>query len=238
MKKLLGIVVLGLLINGNAYTDTNKKIKFLNIEINFLDHDTETDIKKITGKVEEFSYQNFIYIQSKDKKITKVLETFIFDNHGEYESRFRMVAKDIFYKSDPDVGCNNSEKNFLHKVTDNNQLSINCVTAKILSNENRIYEPNLKDGWGNHLRLDLRKIKIKSIIVENNLVVPNEIIRNEHYFYKAGKIVWIIFSEDKSTVFENSNSEKFYDFINNVKKIHQKFENKFRFKNFDKINFN
>ena len=238
MKKILGIIVLSLLLSGNAYTDYNKKIKFLNIEINFLDHDTETDIKKITGKVEEYFYQNIIYIQSKDKKITKVLETFIFDNHGDFESRFRLIAKGIFYKSDPHVGCNNSEKNFLHKVTDNNQLYINCVAAKILSNENRIYDPNLKEGSSNNLRLDLRKKKIKSIIDENNLVVPSEIIRNEHYFYKAGKVIWIIFSEDKSSVFENSNSEKFYDYINNVKKIHQKFENKLRFKNFDKISFN
>ena len=237
MKKILGIVILVLLLSGNSYAEKNKEIKFLGNEINFLDQDTKTHIKKIAANVEEFSYKNYIYIQSKNKKITKTLETFIFDNQGQFESRFRMIVKDIFYKSGPRVGCNNSKKNFLQKVTDNNELYINCVSAKISNNENRIYEPNLKDGWGNHLRLDLRKTKIKSIIDKNNLVVPNEIIRNEHYFYKAGQIIWIIFSEDKDIALIKYDKEKLSEYISDVKKIHQNFENKFRFKNYDKIKF-
>ena len=96
---------------------------------------------------------------------------------------------------------------------------------------------DLKDGWGNHLRLDLRKTKIKSIIDKNNLVVPNEIIRNEHYFYKAGQIIWIIFSEDKDIALIKYDKEKLSEYISDVKKIHQNFENKFRFKNYDKIKF-
>lgn len=237
MKKILGIVILVLLLSGNSYAEKNKEIKFLGNEINFLDQDAKTHIKKIAANVEEFSYKNYIYLQSKNKKITKILETFIFDNQGQFESRFRMIVKDIFYKSGPRVGCNNSKKNFLQKVTDNNELYISCVSAKILNNENRIYEPNLKDGWGNHLRLDLRKTKIKSIIDKNNLVVPDEIIRNEHYFYKAGQIIWIIFSEDKNIALIKHDKEEFNEYISDVKKIHQNFENKFRFKNYDKIKF-
>jgi len=128
-------------------------------------------------------------------------------------------------------------KKLSSKVTDNNELYISCVSAKILNNENRIYEPNLKDGWGNHLRLDLRKTKIKSIIDKNNLVVPDEIIRNEHYFYKAGQIIWIIFSEDKNIALIKHDKEEFNEYISDVKKIHQNFENKFRFKNHDKVKF-
>jgi len=237
MKKLLSIIVIGLLFNLNSYAEKNIEIKFLGNKINFLDQDAETHLKKIAGNVEEFSYKNYIYIQSKNKKITKILETFIFDNQGQFESRFRTIVKDIFYKSDPDVGCNNSQKNFFQKVTDNNQLYISCVSANISDNENRIYEPNLKDGWGNHLRLDLRKTKIKSIIDKNNLIVPNEIIRSEHYFYKTGQIIWIIFSEDKDIALKKYNKEKLDEYVSDVKEIHQNFENKFRFKNYDKIKF-
>ena len=236
-KNFSSIIILSFLLNINSYAEKNIEIKFLGNKINFLDQDAETHIEKIAGNVEEFSYQNYIYIQSKNKKITKILETFIFDNHGQYESRFRMIAKDIFYKSGPDIICNNSQKNLLHKVTDNNQLYISCVSAKVSNNENKIYEPKLKDGWGNHLRLDLRKTKIKSIIDKNNLVVPNEIIKNEHYFYKADKIIWIIFSDDKNIIAKKSNKEKLDRYISDVKKIHQNFENKFRFKNYDKIIF-
>ena len=116
-------------------------------------------------------------------------------------------------------------------------FNIKAVLTQDSNNENRIYEPNLKDGWGNHLRLDLRKTKIKSIIDKNNLVVPNEIIRNEHYFYKAGQIIWIIFSEDKDIALIKYDKEKLSEYISDVKKIHQNFENKFRFKNYDKIKF-
>ena len=72
---------------------------------------------------------------------------------------------------------------------------------------------------------------------KNNLVVPNEIIKNEHYFYKADKIIWIIFSDDKNIIAKKSNKEKLDRYISDVKKIHQNFENKFRFKNYDKIMF-
>ena len=49
--------------------------------------------------VEEFPYRNNFYFQIEDKKVIKILETFYFDNFGDYESRFRRVAKSVFLKT-------------------------------------------------------------------------------------------------------------------------------------------
>ena len=145
---------------------TNKEtteIKFLGNKIKFLDKNEKIFIEKINGKVEEYTYKNNVYIQSENGKIVKLLETFIFDNFGDYESRFRKIAKGIFYLSGPEIGCNESKKNLYYEVKDNGFSYINCISSKILNNKEEIFGPNLKDGWGNHLRLDLRAKNIKSI---------------------------------------------------------------------------
>ena len=72
MKKILVLIVLGLLFNLNSYAEKNIEIKFLGNKINFLDQDAETHLKKIAGNVEEFSYKNYIYIYN--LKIRKLLK--------------------------------------------------------------------------------------------------------------------------------------------------------------------
>ena len=47
MKKILVIIVLSFLLNIKSYAEKNIEIKFLGNEINFLDQDTKTHIKKI-----------------------------------------------------------------------------------------------------------------------------------------------------------------------------------------------
>ena len=49
MKKILGIIVFSFLLNIKSYAEKNIEIKFLGNEINFLDQDTKTHIKKIEG---------------------------------------------------------------------------------------------------------------------------------------------------------------------------------------------
>ena len=220
---------------------TNKEtteIKFLGNKIKFLDKNEKIFIEKINGKVEEYTYKNNVYIQSENGKIVKLLETFIFDNYGDFESRFRKIAKGIFYLSGPGIGCNESKKNLYHEIKDNGFSYINCISSKILNNKKEIFGPNLKDGWGNHLRLDLRAKKIKSIMDKNKLKTPAEMVRNEHYFYKNGQIIWIFFSADKKMFIKDSTKQEISNHINNLKKIHQSFEKKFRFIETNSLKFN
>ena len=105
MKKILGITVFFFLLNTNVFT---KEIKFQNNKIYFLDTESPVYIEKIFGNVEEFPYRNNFYFQKKNNKIIRILETFYFDNYGQFESRFRSLAKKIFFKSDSTHGCNSS----------------------------------------------------------------------------------------------------------------------------------
>ena len=61
-------------------------------------------------------------------------------------------------------------------------------------------------------------------INKQNLVIPDEMLRAEHYFYKGGKMDWILFSFDTDV-----NSEKHINkFINQTFQNHQKFENQLK----------
>ena len=74
-----------------------QEIKFQNNKIYFLDTESPVYIEKIFGNVEEFPYRNNFYFQKENNKIIRILETFYFDNFGDFESRFRWVAKSIFF---------------------------------------------------------------------------------------------------------------------------------------------
>ena len=130
-----------------------QEIKFQNNKIYFLDTESPVYIEKIFGNVEEFPYRNNFYFQKENNKIIRILETFYFDNFGQFESRFRGVAKSIFLKHESTHGCNSSPKNIYHKAI-NNEVRINCISIKILENEEDIFGPNF--GSVEHLSLHLR----------------------------------------------------------------------------------
>jgi len=71
MKKILGIVILVLLLSGNSYAEKNKEIKFLGNEINFLDQDTKTHIKKLQPMLKSFLTK---IISTYNLKIRKLLK--------------------------------------------------------------------------------------------------------------------------------------------------------------------
>jgi hypothetical protein len=187
--------------------------------------------EKIQGKIEEFPYRNNFYFQKKDKKIVKILETFYFDNYGQFESRFRSLTKKIFFKHESTHACNYSPKKIYHKVV-NNELRINCFSVGILENNEDIYGPNF--GSVEHLSLSLRKNKIQKFLNKNNLEIPKKMIRTEHYFYKAGKIVWVFLT---SNIDELNYEDELNKYILLSIVDHKDFEDNFRFKVLDKIDF-
>ena len=221
-KKFFGIIFL---LSSLAVQTLAQDVKFQNNKIYFLDTESPVYIKKIMGNVEEFPYRNNFYFQIEDKKVIKILETFYFDNFGDFESRFRRVAKSIFLKPESTHGCNSSPKNIYHKAI-NNEVRINCISIKILENKEDIFGPNF--GSVEHLSLHLRKSKIKKFLNKNKLEIPKKMIRTEHYFYKSGKIYWIFMTRPTEL---NRNIELS---IRN----HQQFEHDLKLGDFDKINFN
>jgi hypothetical protein len=219
--KIFGIIFLLLSLTIQTLA---KEIKFQNNKINFLDTDSPVYIEKIHGNVEEFPYRNNFYFQIKDKKVEKILETFYFDNFGQFESRFRKVAKSIFLKPESTHGCYSSPKKIYHKAI-NNELRINCISIKILENEEDIFGPNF--GSVEHLSLHLRKSKIKKFLKKNKLEIPKKMIRTEHYFYKSGRIYWVFMTSPTEL------NKKIELSIKN----HQQFENDLNFGNLNRINF-
>ena len=167
-KKIFGIIFLLSILTVQTLA---QEIKFQNKEIYFLDTESPVYIEKIIGNVEEFPYRNNFYFQIEDKKVIKILETFYFDNFGEFESRFRRVAKSVFLKPETTHGCNSSPKKIYHKVI-NNEVRINCISIKILENKEDIFGPNF--GSVEHLSLHLRKSKIKKFLEKNKLEIPKK----------------------------------------------------------------
>ena len=201
-----------------------QEIKFQNNKIYFLDTESPVYTEEIYGNVEEFPYRNTFYFQKENNKIIRILETFYFDNFGDFESRFRRLAKLIFLKPESTHGCNSSPKKIYHKAI-NNELRINCISIKILENKEDIFGPDL--GSVHHLRLDLRKSKIKKFLKKNKLEIPKKMIRTEHYFYKSGKIIWIFMT--RPTELDRN--------IELSIRNHQQFENDLKLGSFNKINF-
>ena len=220
-KKIFGIIFL---LSTLTVQTLAQEVKFQNNKIYFLDTESPVYIEKIIGNVEEFPYRNNFYFQIEDKKVIKILETFYFDNFGDYESRFRRVAKSVFLKPESTHGCNSSPKNIYHKAI-NNEVRINCISIKILENEEDIFGPNF--GSVEHLSLHLRKSKIKKFLEKNKLEIPKKMIRTEHYFYKSGKIYWIFMT--RPTELDRN--------IELSIRNHQQFEHDLKLGNFDKINF-
>ena len=220
-KKIFGIIFL---LSTLTVQTLAQEVKFQNNKIYFLDTGSPVYIEKIIGNVEEFPYRNNFYFQIEDKKVIKILETFYFDNFGDYESRFRRVAKSVFLKPETTHGCNSSPKNIYHKAI-NNEVRINCISIKILENEEDIFGPNF--GSVEHLSLHLRKSKIKKFLEKNKLEIPKKMIRTEHYFYKSGKIYWIFMT--RPTELDRN--------IELSIRNHQQFEHDLKLGNFDKINF-
>ena len=201
-----------------------QEVKLGKTKIYFLDTESSVYIEKIHGNVEEFPYRNNFYFQKENNKIIRILETFYFDNFGQYESRFRGVAKSIFLKHESTHGCNSSPKNIYHKAI-NNEVRINCISIKILENEEDIFGPNF--GSVEHLSLHLREYKIKKFLKKNKLEIPKKMIRTEHYFYKSGRIFWIFMT--RPTELDRN--------IELSIRNHQQFERDLKLGNFDKINF-
>ena len=231
MKKLLGILVLSLiLINQKIEASQSNEIKLKNIRINTQDQQYYKIGEDIRGRIEGMEWINRFFVYTEDNKLKGLIEIFTFDNTGQRgEGHINRWFRSRTFQRNDERGCIESDKKIFFKVIDL-QINIACLSVrKIKSDE--LASPNFNKA--EHVPLNRREGIIMKFINKQNLVIPDEMLRAEHYFYKAGKINWILFSFDTDV-----NSEKHINkFINQTFQNHQKFENQLKLKHSVRFDF-
>ena len=134
MKKLLGIVVLGLLWCNFGVSGENKfTVRNLNINL-----PNEYELQKIGSMVKQTTNWNStkwkmnIYAQVREGKLVSLLETF--DNEGlVYDTVYSHVKKALF-KQGPNSSCSKpNPKKYFQALSAGG--FINCVSVKILNHK-------------------------------------------------------------------------------------------------------
>ena len=102
MKKILGIVVLGLLFSGNAYADDIKdfQIEGMSLGDSSLDHFSENEIKKFTQK---FRYNNNDFVPVSPKMKLETFDTLQFYyKNNDVKKPIHVISGIINFKNNKD----------------------------------------------------------------------------------------------------------------------------------------
>ena len=107
---------------------------------------------------------------------------------------------------------------------------IHCVSVKILNNT-EIYSPHFVLPRFN---MSIRKAIVKKFIEKNNLEIPDQMLRSEHFFYTLEQLNWVFFTDLTS---DNLNDEQIENFIIDAIDMHKGFENDLKLRSKYKIDF-
>ena len=209
--------------------------KFHKLNINSYNKTDLSKIGKIRGKIEEYPYGFDYYGIFNDGKVSEIIETFYFDNFGDFMSRFNTWARSVVYEANPDNGCNNSEEKLYHATIDNGQTHFSCFSIRIISSMEELYGPNFNNVQ--HVQMVQRKKVLEEALSQQN-GLPNQMFRVEHYFYKSGKIIWVFYSIDINLFFDELNQTNLEKFIDIAIQKHKSFEKDLKYKDYLSINFN
>ena len=160
MKKLLGILVLGLLWCNAAISGENKfTAGAININL-----PNEYEFKKIGTNAGDAHvsapYRNVFYAQVKEGKLVGLLETLHLDtSYGYFENWFYDAAKEFLFDTGSNSGCSEYGSKQYLKVLKKPKM-IHCVSAKVLNKE-EIYSPNSFKEIGPKINMSIRKTIIK-----------------------------------------------------------------------------
>ena len=233
MKKLLGIVVLGLLWCNAAISGENKfTVGGININL-----PSEYELQKIGTISGDFDssapYKNVFYAQAKEGKLVGLLETLHLDtSYGYFENWFYDAAKEFLFDTGSNSGCSESGSKQYLQVLKKSKM-IHCVSAKVLNKE-EIYSPNSFKEIGPKINMSIRKTIIKKFIEKNNLEVPDQMLRSEHFFFTGKEIIWVFFTDLTS---DNLTEEQIDNHIVNAIDMHKGFENDLKLRSKYKIDF-
>ena len=233
MKKLLGIVVLGLLwCNAGISAENKFSIKDLNIDL-----PSEYKLQKIGSNIGDYGvsspYINIFYAQAKDGKLFGLLEIFHIDTSYDWIGKvFTDELGVALFKKDSDFGCGESSSKQYSQVIREGRM-MHCVSVKILNKE-EIHSPNSFGFIGSKVNIPGRKDIVKKFIDKNNLEVPDQMVRSEHFLFTGKQFIWVFFTDLTS---DNLTSEQVNHNIANAIDMHKGFENDLKFKPKIKIDF-
>ena len=217
----------------NLSANDNLLKKFHKLKIYSLDNNKLIKIGSVRGKVEEYPWGFNYYLNSKNGNLSELIETFYFDNYGDHMSRFNRWARDVVFISNSKNGCNNSEDKVFHGVIDNGATHFNCFSVKIFSKNDEVYGPNFNAV--EHIPMIQRKAFLNKYLKKNSINLPENILRIESYFYKAGKLIWVFYTLDADLFYDDLSEKNIEHFIKRSLVIHQNFENDLKYKSYMKI---
>ena len=217
MKKLLGIIVLGLLLSSNAIAD---KINFRNIEIETANQKFVKLKSEIVGHFEMVRYFNNFYSHTDNKNLKTFIETFNFEA-GSFKTHSNRWFKENVFEKNSEKACYKSGKNIFFAI-DQKKKFTTCLVIRIIKND-ELSRPSFKKA--EYAPLHRRSFLINNYIKKNKIIVPNQMIRAEHYFYVDGVIYWIFFTSE----IDVNLKKQIDDYVNRVFKNHKKFENQLNF---------
>lgn len=213
----------------------NYNLKFHKLNINSYTEKNPVISGKIRGNVDSFPYGFNYYVSSNDGKILELIETFFFDNYGDHMSRFNKSTRSIVFGSNPNNGCNNSDKKLYHSILDNGQTHYTCFSIKVLTEKEELWGPNFNGN--DHIQTEERKVTVKRFLKKNQYDLPEKMFRVEHYFYKSGKLIWVFYTLDTKLFFNDLNQKNLEKFIDIAIQRHKDFEKDLRYKDYLLVNF-
>jgi len=219
-----------LLLAQNTETSESYELKLKKIKMSTQNQEYKQIGKDIRGRVEGLEWINRFYAYTEEDKLKGLIEIFTFDNTGQRgEGIINQWFRGLTFKRDDERGCIETDKKIFFKVIDL-QTSIACMSVRKIKHD-ELASPDFNQAQ--YVPFNRREGIIMKFINNQNLAVPEEMLRAEHYFYKAGKMNWILFSFDTDV-----NSEKHIKkFINHAAQNHQKFENQLKLKHSVRLAF-
>ena len=233
MERLLGclFLILGLiLINPKIEASQSNELKLKKIKINTKDQEFYKIGSDIRGRVEGMEWINRFYGYTEDNKLIGLIEIFTFLNDGvrNFEGRVNKWFRGVALQNNSESGCKDTNKIFFKKI--DLKINVACLSVrKIKADE--LSSPNFNKA--EYVPFILRKKIIMKFIKKKQVLIPDEMIRAEHYFYQDGNINWILFSSAMDV-----NSEEYISkFINQTVQNHQNFEEQLRLNEMVRFDF-
>ncbi|MDA7751704.1 hypothetical protein N8895_00240 [Candidatus Pelagibacter sp.] len=232
MKRFLGIIAFSLFLSISAFSE---QIKLKEINLDTGSKKFKKIKSKVRGNIEGIDFINYFYEYREGNKLKGFIDIFDLDNSGLYEGRVNMWFRSQVFKINTNQACSPSNRNIFFRNIDFN-THIACLNIKII-NKDELSLPSFKPH--HQVNIFPRMSIIKNFVKKNEIIVPNKMIRAEHYFYKVGQVNWIFFSLD----IDVNSEEEINKFIKKSFQNHQKFEEQLKIpKNtrfvFKDINFN
>ena len=97
--------------------------------------------------------------------------------------------------------------------------------------------------WGpnfngnDHIGTEKRKVTVNRFLKKNQYMIPDKMLRVEHYFYKSGKLIWVFYKLDTKLFFDDLNQNNLEKFVTVAIQRHKDFEKDLRYKDYHQINF-